>query len=273
MLKRLAVAIWPELPSYRARFGLWLGYRRAEARIIGVGAALRLWFARTFETRRKNPRLARLNLSGFRFPLHFRTGGSDPEVIDQIFLRREYACIVGIPDMEYIVDCGANIGCSTFFLLHHYPQAKAIVVEPDPGNMAVCRRNLAPFGDRVTFVMAGVWSSAGGLKIERGGQEWDIRVRLAKPGESADVRAVTIGDLIRDAGFSRIDLLKVDIEGSEAELFGNAESSSWLARTRNLVIELHGPECERIVGTALGRFSHREGRSGELTVYREIGKA
>jgi hypothetical protein len=37
----------------------------------------------------------------------------------------------------------------------------------------------------------------------------------------------------------RIDLLKCDIEGSEAELFANC--APWIDRVRNLVIEVHPP--------------------------------
>jgi len=269
MLKRLAVAICPSLPSYRARFARWLYYRRDETRLIGVCATARLWFARSFEAGRKG-RLARIRPKGFRFPLYFRPGGSDPHVIDQVFLRREYACIADIAGVEFIVDCGANIGCSTYYLLHHYPQARAVVVEPDPANMAVCRRNLAPFGTRVTFVAAGIWSAEGSLVIDRGhGAEWAIQVRLAQPGERADIPAVTIPDVAAAANFPRIDVLKIDIEGAEAELFGES-SSKWLSVVRNMAIELHGPECERIVGTAMSRFPCAVGRSGELTVYRGI---
>ena len=269
MLKRWAVAICPSLPSYRARFGQWLGYRRQEARIIGVSATARLWFARNLEAGRKG-RLAHIRPAGFRYPLYFRPGGSDPHVIDQVFLRQEYACIADIPGVEFIVDCGANIGCSTYYLLHHYPKARAVVVEPDPANMTVCRRNLAPFGQRVTFVAAGIWSAAGSLVIDRGrGAEWAIQVRLAEAGERADIPGVTIPDLMALANFPRIDVLKIDIEGAEAELFGPS-CSKWLPAVRNMAIELHGPECERIVEAAMSRSQCEVGRSGELTVYRGI---
>ncbi|HEY2908823.1 MAG TPA: FkbM family methyltransferase [Gemmataceae bacterium] len=267
MLKRWAVAICPSLPSYRARFGQWLGYRRQEARLIGASATARLWFARSFEAGRKG-RLARIRPTGFRYPLYFRPGGSDPHVIDQVFLRREYACIAAIPGVEYIVDCGANIGCSTYYLLHHYPKARALVVEPDASNMAVCRRNLAPFGDRVIYIGAGIWSAAGSLVIDRGkGAEWAIQVRLAQPSERADIPAVTIADVMALANFPRIDVLKIDIEGAEAEVFGES-SSKWLPAVRNMAIELHGNECEGIVEAAMSRFPCAISRSGELTVFR-----
>ena len=54
-----------------------------------------------------------------------------------------------------------------------------------------------------------------------------------KPG---DVRAITIRSLMRDFGIDRIDLLKIDIEGSEKEVF---EACDWQERLDTIVIELH----------------------------------
>jgi FkbM family methyltransferase len=274
MLKRLAVSACPSLPALRAAVarGHWREVP-PEARVLGWRAAARLWFARRCQVGQADGRLARIRPAGFRSPLYFRPGGSDPQVVTQVLFHREYAAVADLPDVSYIIDCGANIGCTTYFLLHKYPGARAVVVEPDAGNMAVCRRNLAPFRDRVTFVPAGVWSSAGPLVVERGafgnGAEWSFQVRPARPGEAPDVNAVTRPDLMALAQFPRIDLLKVDIEAAEAEVFG-PESEQWLRLTRNLAIELHGPACERAVTTALAGFRFRTGISGELSVFTDI---
>jgi hypothetical protein len=40
------------------------------------------------------------------------------------------------------------------------------------------------------------------------------------------------------AGFERVSLLKIDIEGAEAVVF-NAPNLSWLDRVDNIAIELH----------------------------------
>jgi hypothetical protein len=59
------------------------------------------------------------------------------------------------------------------------------------------------------------------------------------------VRGITIGTLLREQDLSRIDLLKVDIEGAERELFEG--DTGWLAVTRTVLIELHDhtrPGCE-----------------------------
>jgi FkbM family methyltransferase len=272
VFKRIARAVIPDLPHLRWRVATEFARFRLEAAPLGWPAALQFAWERC-GPKRPPGRIRSLQLPGYRFPLFYRPGTSDADVFHQVFVRREYECAVGLPGIEFIVDCGANIGASAFYLLHRYATARAVVVEPDSGNMAVCRRNLAPFGDRVTFVQAGVWSSTGHLVVERGkfadGAEWSFQVRPAKPGETHDVPAFTISDLMELGRFPRIDLLKVDIEAAEAEVFG-AGSQEWLRRTRNLVIELHGPECEHAVGKAMSGFESGIAHCGELTLYRNI---
>jgi hypothetical protein len=53
-----------------------------------------------------------------------------------------------------------------------------------------------------------------------------------------------------------VDLLKLDIEGSEAEIF-NSGAPPWLGAIRNIVIEFHGAECEVLFLNALQSFQYR----------------
>jgi FkbM family methyltransferase len=272
MLKRFATSVIPALPRLRWRVAEELARFRIEAGRLGWRAALQLTLDRC-TTPGHRGRIRSLRLPGYRHSLFYRVGTSDADVSHQVFVRREYECTSGLPGIEFIIDCGANIGTSAFFLLHCYPTARVVVVEPDRGNMALCRRNLAPFGKRVTFVQAGVWSSTGPLVVERGqfgdGAEWSFQVRPARSGERDCVPAITIMDLMSAGGYPRIDLLKIDIEAAEAEVFSEG-SQAWLRLTRNLVIELHGPECERKVAAAMEGLESRRARRGELTLFENI---
>jgi hypothetical protein len=66
-----------------------------------------------------------------------------------------------------------------------------------------------------------------------------------------------------------IDLLKIDVEGAELPLF-TSNFESWLARTRNLVIELHDGECSDAFFRALKGYDYQLERSGDLTLCKNI---
>ena len=249
-------------------------------RALGPASAARflcvpVWFE--LERLAAGPKRARraytLTTPDAKFPLRCRAGSSDAEVFRQIFVEREYAWLGELSAPRYLLDCGANVGFASAWFLSRYPGLQAIAVEPDPENAAVLRDNLSPFGARVTIQQHAVWSRSVGLKLVRGefrdGREWAVQVREAAAGEAPDLHAVDIGSLMKGAGWERIDLLKVDIEGAEGEVF-REPSVHWLERVQNLVIELHGPELEAVVDAALCRSEFERSQAGELTWYRRL---
>jgi FkbM family methyltransferase len=199
-----------------------------------------------------------------------RTCTSDREVLGQIFIEKEYESIATSPP-RMILDLGANVGYSSAYFLSKYPTASVLAVEPDPGNYAICCRNLAPFGQRAKVIQGAAWVERTKLVLERGsyrdGREWTTQVRRVKEEvtPSASIDGYDMRTLIDLCGAAEIDLLKIDIEESELELF-SSNTESWLPRVRNLCIELHGPDCEAIFFRALADYSYDLSRTGELTV-------
>jgi FkbM family methyltransferase len=245
-----------------------------DVRRVGVPAATAIYASWLLERRQwGTPRIGCLRVKGFDHPIYFRHGTSDAQVVRQIFMKEEYACVSREADVRFIVDCGANIGLSAFYLLSRYPRATLVAIEPDPGNVAMVRRNLAAFGSRAHVLQAGVWSRECGLKIERGlfgdGAEWSFQVRPCRGGETPDVEAVGIAGVMERHRLDRIDLLKIDIERSEIEVFGHG-CDDWLSRTRNLAIELHGEDCDKALSQALSRYRYTRDRADELTICRDI---
>jgi FkbM family methyltransferase len=247
-----------------------------DVRNVGLPAAAALYASALLAPPRRRPgrgRIGHLRVRGFEHPIHYRHGTSDALVARQIFMKEEYACVSRESDVRFILDCGANIGLSAFYLLSRYPRAELVAIEPDAGNVALARRNLVPFGQRACVIQAGVWSSDAGLKVERGsfkdGNEWSFQVRACRPGEAPDVEALGIQSIMRRRGWDRIDLLKVDVERSELELFSSG-CDEWLSRTRNIAIELHGDDCEEAFFAAMKPYRYAKKRFDELTVCRGI---
>jgi FkbM family methyltransferase len=195
---------------------------------------------------------------------------SDMDVFKQIFVEDEYACMRGLTAPRLIFDLGANVGYSSAYFLNVFPTASLVAVEPDPANFDVCRANLAPYSGRVQVICGAVWGRRSQLALSRGtfgdGREWASEVvETTEKSGLETVQGWDVPSLLELAGQEKIDLLKVDIEGSEISVFG-PESSSWLPRVRNICIELHGPKCDEVFFHALEDYDYELGHSGELTI-------
>lgn len=180
-----------------------------------------------------------------KFPLRARPRTTDRSVFFQIFGDREYRCLDELKDVRLIIDCGANVGYSSAYFLTRFPSSQVIAVEPDIDNFDILSMNLAPYKDRCRLVNSAVWSRPVGLVIVEStlkGAECSRKVREVRDDEEPAMIATDIRQLLDESGFDRISILKIDIEGSEMELF-SSNYSEWLARVDNLVIELHSHEC------------------------------
>lgn len=181
-------------------------------------------------------------------PLLCRAGSTDIDVFKHIYVIGEYDCLESLQQPDLIIDCGANAGFSTSFFLNQFPSATVMAVEPDPANFEMLQINTAAFGNRCQCHQAGIWGSSCGLVLcdspQGDGREWARTVRAALPGETPDVKALGIRELLDLSGKPRISLLKIDIEGSELPLF-SGDCSSWLPCVDHIIIELHGPDCTR----------------------------
>jgi FkbM family methyltransferase len=206
---------------------------------------------------------------GYRDPIFIRRNTSDRFIVRQVFRDDEYGSVDLAGPIHRFVDAGANIGCATYYLLHRYPDAVAEVIEPDADNLAVCQRNLAVFGERVHLHGKGVWPRTAPLRVVRPptgtAMESTIRVVECLPGEKPDVEGVSLDDLARQGDRSPFDLVKMDIEGAETPIL--EASPRWLDSTRNLMIELHGPEAHRVFQQVIKRYrAERIATVGDVTV-------
>lgn len=205
-----------------------------------------------------------------RFPLYFRTGTSDIDAFCQIFVAREYRCLDELSDASLIMDCGANVGYASAYFLSRFPNAHVIAVEPDRENFALMEKNLRPYKGRYRTICSAIWSRDAGLVFSEvpfgDGREWARTVREAKEGEDAVMVAHDIDTLFKESGFGRISVLKIDIEGSEAQVFSSAGYKTWINHVDNLVIELHGHECQAIFLKAISPEDFNVSKCDELTV-------
>ena len=153
------------------------------------------------------------------------------------------------------VDVGANAGAYSFWVLSLMRESgRVVAVEPDPALARQLRYNVRVnrAEDRMQVVEAAVGAcSAEGTLIVASRNSGENRLaaagELPAPGErpaargtdAIPVKVVTLADVVSEAGLDRIDCLKVDVEGREAEVImpflSEVPRGRW---PRRLIVEL-----------------------------------
>ena len=174
-------------------------------------------------------------------PFCYRPGTTDLLVLEQVFLDGEYQVEPIAPEsIEYIVDLGSNICVTAMFWAQRYPNAKMVLVEPDPDNFKLLQRNTAAFQDRCVLINAAVSDQRGETSFFRSDREYGHSILKGDDSVSEIVvKTLTVSDVLSEAGFPRVDLLKMDIEGGEQIVMPTI--ATWKHAPRYLIAELHPP--------------------------------
>jgi FkbM family methyltransferase len=254
-VSRLALRIISQPERMAIRIKRLLAYMRRFGTLRGPRLLFKVLTAKqaTFEVR----------IPQARHPITLRTGTSDLATFEQIFVWEDYDLPLSEAP-ETIIDGGANIGCATVYFANRFPNARIIAVEPDETNFEMLTRNASPYAN-VSLMRAGIWHQRAWLKIENPEDEkWMLRVCESESADGA-IAALTIPDILAEAGASSLDLLKLDIEGAEREVFANGDRQ-WLAQVKALVIELHDhykPGCSAAFYGATATYNFSQTEKGE----------
>lgn len=167
-----------------------------------------------------------------------------------------------------IIDAGAYTGLTSLFFSRKYPKARIIAVEPDEENFQILEKNTETV-KKITPLQAGVWNKITKMRNKkRKTGEWGNTTTEAHIKKPNDIEALTINKILKIIDRHRIDILKIDIEGAEKQLFEN-NYKSWLSKVKVLVIELHDyikKGCSKNFYEAVNNFDWTEHRNGEKVI-------
>ncbi|MCM2373863.1 FkbM family methyltransferase [Aporhodopirellula aestuarii] len=215
----------------------------------------------------KQQEIIDVRISGIPYPIKLRTESSDGRSMTQCLIERQYNIDPGF-EPSSILDLGGNIGCSAIYFANRWPNAKIVVVEPFAETFAILKENVSGYPNVVAVQAAAHYQNETVSLDVPSNEFWSTRV-LKKTSSSDNAgnvaRGVTVSDLLDEHGIDKVDILKMDIEGSEADLFAN-RPHSWLRRTRLLMIELHDGTrmgCTWYLERALRSYKTRKGQIGE----------
>lgn len=190
--------------------------------------------------------------------VRIRRNQSDLLILWQVFLKRFYELGVhyrldeDIDTLDTIVDLGGNTGLAAAYFTARYRPRTLLSVEPIPQNVAVLRHNAALSGldwkiepaavagasGTAEFTVSAFWDTCTAVPAVadlRRTRPYRLENVLARP--SVRVPALTVDEVLAKHGIGHVDLLKVDIEGSEAEVFSQVQP--WMEQVERIVLEVH----------------------------------
>lgn len=178
--------------------------------------------------------------------LHLRNGilvavgdifSSDVSVLMEVFGQNIYPLDKFLlPVSPIVVDIGANIGAFSLAAKQHFPDAQIIAFEPSDRNCIVLRKNL-PFAQIECLAVAG---QSGEVHIQRKGAWTSFHlVKDLTKEEGIPAKALSLKEAI--GSVSRVDLMKIDVEGAEYEILANA-SEDTLGKIKSFIVEVQHPE-------------------------------
>ena len=242
--------------SIRQKLHTWRYY----AAVLGFRQTLRLQTARLL----RKP-VVSLRIPGIPYPVKCRPTNSDRFTLGQVFIERD-SDVAQAAEPRFIIDGGANVGYASIVFANKYPRAQIIAVEPDVANYQTAVENCRVYPN-VRVILGGIWTSDAPLVIGNPqADSWSFQVRQAHQTTADSVSGYTIATLLSQSGCATIDLMKLDIEGAEEQIF-SASDTAWLDQVRVLVIETHGERSEHAVKTALAARAFTQSQQGEKLIF------
>jgi len=191
-----------------------------------------LWPRRAYRRWREptRDRMARsmLELHSYSRPLYafMAATAKQPDLLFDVDLTEE----------SIVLDVGAYDGAWAQGIVDR-SGARVYAFEPDPTSLRKLHARF-PAGGRVTVLEYGL-----------GGTDRTVDLGLAGPGSSvyepngmfgtAPARIRDVVSVLDELGLDTVDLLKVNIEGAEYELFERLAAAGWLGRMRQVSVQFH----------------------------------
>jgi FkbM family methyltransferase len=139
-----------------------------------------------------------------------------------------------------ILDCGSNYGTSIAYFKEIYPNAKVIGFEPDPKIFSILKENIETRGLKdVELLNYGLWKEETTLTFESEGADGGRISDDTDSSNSIGIKTKKLSDYLKD---TKVDMLKMDIEGAEIQVL--KEAQDYLANAENIFIEFHSFQNE-----------------------------
>lgn len=223
-----------------------------------------------------------INIPNIKHPVVIRQDLDDVSILKEVFESGVYELARDVmfpPAMKsfapkFIIDGGAHVGCASVFFANRYPSAEKILsIEPAVENLELLRYNTQNYS-QIEVIQSALWGRETVLEVSDEYHAY-CGFTMKEPNSASlpqkSTRGITIGKIFRESGFDFIDILKLDVEGAEKEIFSDEGNyQEWLPYVKVLIIELHDRmkrDCSHNFFRAISWYKSYFAFSGENLIF------
>lgn len=191
---------------------------------------------------------------------YLRVGSTDFLVFDQVIIEEEYKPIIDLIKQKNkssgklnIIDAGANVGFTSLYFSQAFDNSLIVGIEPDSKNFQALYSNIAlnNKNENIKVMHAGIWGIDSELAINNSysdGREWSLSLREVDRTETGyiKIKAYGLSTLMASHSIKVVDILKIDIEGGEKNLFDEWSKYPHIFKLiKFIAIEIHDELADR----------------------------
>jgi FkbM family methyltransferase len=210
----------------------------------------------------------------------------DASVMDEVirsdtYMLRQMAAI--LKNVNVVIDVGGHIGTFSVLAARWWPKARLFAVEPNPRSYELLTLNYKDYisndgkayhgavrYDDANLLTDGLSATGGGFMAKPtwkptpapGHEQYEIM--------ATEIQLFKIGQILAENNESRVDLLKLDCEGSEMEILSDMPDEE-VARIGAICGEYH-MGADKILTLLKERFPQNVSRAGSDIGHKEIGR-
>jgi len=187
--------------------------------------------------------------------LWFGASSGELSSLIEIFVRKDYELDPDfIPtDGETVFDIGANIGVYTIRQAKRMKNGRIFCFEPNPYAYSRLQKNLqANHLQNVISFDTALYSQKCRLPLNfdlNATGRSELNNGAGKYSSTLSVQTTTMDNMVEAYNIEKIDLVKIDVEGSEFEVLKGANKG--LRNTDKIVMECHSKELKTLIETFL----------------------
>jgi len=178
--------------------------------------------------------------------IYNRNEAEAKDIYNSIFLRHDYEFVIN-NDSPKIIDCGAHIGIATIYFKKKFPFAKIIAIEANPETLKYLKKNInVNHIENIEVIWGALSKKSGNLPLyidpnDNNPWSWDDSIvkdiwnnrPSRRTRKIVQVPTIHLSEIIT----TKVDLIKMDIEGAECEVI--EEAGKKLDLVNAMIIEIH----------------------------------